>query len=116
MKRNGSQQFSLLRSFHRRDDVLLYTVHSKGCEQRTLAGKWRPAVFLRSLPPAHPRARGTAHMLFATSKSSRSLLSEVSAMFHAFCTDGNTRFLINQKKKKKQVISGAVPWESPANG
>lgn len=108
------RQLSLLRSFQRRDDVLLYTVHSKGCGQKTLQGKWRPAIFLRSLPPAHPLNRGRAHVLFATSKSDRSLLSEVSS--YAPCILYRWKYQVSYKLKKMQVISGAIPWESPANG
>lgn len=106
-------QFSVLRSFQRTADTLLYIVHSKGCGQKTLQGKRRTAIFLRSLPPTHPLTKGTAHVLFATSKSSRSWLSEDS---YGSCIFYRWKLQVSYKLKKIQVVSGAILWESLTNG
>lgn len=90
-------QLSLLRSFQRMADILLYIVHSKGCGQKTLQGKWRTAIFLRSLPPTRPLTKGTAHVLFATSKSSRSSQSEDS---YGSCILCRWKLRVSYKLKK----------------
>lgn len=104
-------QFSLLRSFQRVADTLLYVAHRKGCGQKILQGKWRTAVFLRSLPPTHPLTTGTAHVFFATSKSSRSFLladsSGSSTLYRWKLPD-------SYKLNKIQVVLGAYPVRKPS--
>lgn len=108
-------QFSPLRSFQRMADTLCYVAHSKECGQKTLQGKWRTAVFLRSLPPAHPLTQDAAHILFATSKSFGSLLSGDSYM-SCFFYRWKSRVSCNFGGGRGQsAVSRAIPWESPTS-
>lgn len=79
------RQFSILRSFKRIADILCYVAHSKERGQKTLQGRQRTAVFLRSLPPTHPFTKDAAHILFATSNSSGNLLSRDSYVSCFLC-------------------------------